>query len=293
MGNYDTSATTLGNFGRKRQTGEPGVTEIKHPAKYSKTVWLAIYRDVAKLVNMHPEKHVWNVLDPFGGVGGIFDLHALSMEYDASEVDFKITCVEIEREWADQAPMHDRYRQLNDNMLAMDFFDFAHHPSAHESFDIIITSPTYGNRMADHHEAKDDSVRNTYRHKLGRPLSEGSSAGLQWGDAYRDFHRAAWDEVFELLKPGGYFILNVKDHIRKEVKQPVASWHRAYCQSIGFTKVEETRVPVQGNRQGENGEARVSHEHVYVFRKPYTVSIDDMTAAEHAQQSILKGQGIV
>lgn len=268
-------------------------TEVKHPAKFTRAVWLCIYRDVAKLVTLHPEKHEWHVLDPFGGIGGILDLHAMSWDYNPNELDFKITVIEIEEEWAEQAKAHDRYQQLNDNVLAVDFFDFAAHPSVRETFDIVITSPTYGNRMADHHEAKDDSVRNTYRHKLGRPLSENSSAGLQWGDEYRDFHRAAWDEVFDLLEAGGYFILNVKDHIRKGVKQPVAAWHRAYCQSIGFQKVSETHVPVRGNRQGENGEVRVDHEHVYLFQKPFSVSVDDIGAAEYAVQSILKGQRVV
>ena len=286
MGSNDTGRTTSGT-----QDGAAQLT--KHPAKYTKAVWLCIYRDVAKLVTLHPEKREWHVLDPFGGVGGIFDLHTMEGDYDPNELTFKITCIEIESEWAEQALAHQRYRPAHDQVLALDFFDFAAHPSVRETFDLIVTSPTYGNRMADHHEAKDDSVRNTYRHKLGRPLSENSSASLQWGDDYRDFHRAAWDEAFDLLEAGGYFILNVKDHIRKGVKQPVAAWHRAYCQSIGFTKVEETHIPVRGNRQGENGEVRVDHEHVYVFQKPFSVSIDDISAAEYAQQSILKGQGVV
>ena len=37
--------------------------------------------------------------------------------------------------------------------------------------DCIVTSPCYGNRMADHHDAKDSSRRITYKHKLGRDMS--------------------------------------------------------------------------------------------------------------------------
>ena len=61
-------------------------------------------------------------------------------------------------------------------------------PFADASFHAIATSPCFGNRMADHHEARDPSVRHTYRHRLGRPLSEGSAGALQWGPAYREFH---------------------------------------------------------------------------------------------------------
>jgi hypothetical protein len=267
---------------------------VKHPAKYSKSVWLTIFRDVAKLVVMHPEKTDWHVLDPFGGVGGIFDLHSMEWDFDAGQLVFHITSVEIEEEWSGVASGHPRYRpHTSDRSLAMDFFDFAIHPANREAFDLVVTSPTYGNRMADHHtpSPEDTSERNTYRHKLGRPLTEGSSASLQWGDEYREFHRAAWDEIFDLLEPGGYFILNVKDHIRKKTKQPVAAWHRAYCGSIGFNLITDSQVAVRGNRQGENGEVRVDHEHVFLFQKPFSVSIDNIGEAHFAEQSILKGLG--
>ena len=55
-----------------------------------------------------------------------------------------------------------------------------HYPDV--TFDAICTSPTYGNRMADHHEARDGSPRDTYRHVLGRPLTPGNSGALHWGD---------------------------------------------------------------------------------------------------------------
>jgi hypothetical protein len=63
------------------------------------------------------------------------------------------------------------------------------------TFDAICTSPTCGNRMADHHEARDISPRHTYRHVLGRPRTPGNSGALQWGDGiageeYRALHVA-------------------------------------------------------------------------------------------------------
>ena len=123
--------------------------------------------------------------------------------------------------------------------------------------------------MADHHDAKDDSKRNTYRHTLGRELTPGSSAEMQWGPEYRRFHQLAWAEVYDLLVPGGYFLLNVKDHIRKGVKQPVSAWHKAACLKAGFQQLDHLLISVTGNRQGENGQVRVDAENLYVMQKPW------------------------
>lgn len=42
-------------------------------------------------------------------------------------------------------------------------------PFRDRAFDGIVTSPCYGNRMADHHDARDDSKRNTYTHSARHP----------------------------------------------------------------------------------------------------------------------------
>ena len=82
-------------------------------------------------------------------------------------------------------------------------------------FDGICTSPTYGNRMADSHDAKDGSSRNTYTHKLGRKLDVNNSGKMQWGNEYKKLHTKAWNECFRVLKNDGVFILNFKNHIKK------------------------------------------------------------------------------
>ena len=69
-----------------------------------------------------------------------------------------------------------------------------------EYFDAVVTSPCFGNRMADHHNAKDNSKRHTYRHYLGRELTKGSAAGMQWGEEYKHFHTEAWLEAKRVLK---------------------------------------------------------------------------------------------
>ncbi len=120
---------------------------------------------------------------------------------------------------------------------------------------------------SDHHEAKDASRRNTYRHALGRPLHPNNAGQLQWGDKYRSFHEQAWQEVRKLLKPDGLFVLNVKDHVRKGTVVPVTEWHICAIIAIGLELVEGRAVVAPGLRQGRNGEARTPHESVLCFQR--------------------------
>lgn len=126
----------------------------------------------------------------------------------------------------------------------------------------------YGNRMADHHNAKDGSRRNTYRHCLGEPLHPNNSGQLQWGEAYRTFHLQAWAECYRVLRHGGRFVLNVKDHIRKGQRIEVSAWHIDALDATGFEFVEYHEVETPGQRHGANGNLRVSYEYVFVFEKP-------------------------
>ena len=260
--------------------------ETKHPAKFSRPIMHTMQQYLTRLAASQPDKKHWYVLDPMGGVGGVFDLHAIENDFPDPRV-LHIMCVEIEIEWADVAEAHPRLSR-EDRVVCADFFTWCDRYLG--SFDLIAVSPTYGNRMADHHDAKEDSVRNTYKHKLGRYLSDGSSAGMQWGDEYRRFHRKLWEEAWDLLEDGGFLLLNVKDHIRQGVKQPVSAWHRATMTSIGFKLVDVTDVAVSGNRQGENGNARVDHEQVYLFQKPWGKAMgNNNVAVDYANMSLFKG----
>lgn len=150
----------------------------------------------------------------------------------------------------------------------------------------------YGNRMADHHEAKEkcrpcggtgiqrdrrcercDGAgrrsydRITYRHKLGRLPTEGSSAVMPWGPVYRDFHAEAWREVHRVLQPEGLFILNIGDHIRNHKQQRVSAWHGAEIRKIGFTQERRIKVVTRKMKKGANRDARVPYEWVITFRK--------------------------
>lgn len=212
----------------------------RHPAKFTDTILDEVEDLWARFDCRGP------ILDPFAGTGKIHGL--------GERLGVETFGVEIEPEWA-----RAHRRTIVGDALALPFPDGL--------FGAVVTSPTYGNRMADHHEARDSSRRNTYRHALGRPLTDGSSAGLQWGDEYRRFHERAWAEVARVLDVGGSFFLNVKDHVRRGEIVEVSEWHRETVEALGFVLVTRSLVAVSGNRQGENGHVRVPYENVFVFEK--------------------------
>jgi ubiquinone/menaquinone biosynthesis C-methylase UbiE len=140
-------------------------------------------------------------------------------------------------------------------------------PFPDESFDAIVTSPTYGNRLADHHDARDGSYRRSYRHCLGRPLHEGNAGAFQWGSAYREFHERAWTEALRVLRPEGTFVLNVSNHIRKGVERLVSEWHLTTLLNRGLRFVASEQIATPRYRYGSNRQ-RVQCEHVFWLHKP-------------------------
>lgn len=236
-----------------------------HPAKFSDEVLAAsallldIYcRQLPTVEGCWPI-----VLDPFAGVGRVVELHQPGSNW-------RWVLNEIEPEWAADCADAIMLAEVDGIVTCRDWLASPGHPSWFGSCGLVITSPTYGNRMADRHEpgAEDRSTRITYRHKLGRRLTAGNSGGLQWGATYRLFHDEAWRLVWETLLPGGFFLLNMKDHVRDDEVQPVTNWHKTTLETIGFSMVEERWVGVPGMRFGANRNQRVDHESVSLWRKP-------------------------
>lgn len=230
-----------------------------HPAPFSPQVLEAIEQMLAGFSG--------SVLDPFAGIGGVHEL---------ARPERQTFGVEIEPEWASQHP---------GNICA----DARYLPFPDGAMDAIVTSPAYGNRMADHHDAQErcrpceatgevdskpckacggvgrrEHTRITYRHRLGRPLTDGNSGAMQWGKAYRELHAEVWQECVRVLRPEGKFVLNISDHVRKGKVMPVTAWHTGCLAGLGIRW--DYRIPVETPRMrfGKNSELRLPYEDVYV-----------------------------
>lgn len=219
---------------------------IGHPARYSRQL-LPLF---AELLDDRPR-----VLDPFAGTG-----ERLATVVPAE----RLWLNELEPEWAEAARATQATVTQGDARCL---------PYPDSFFAAVCTSPTFGNRMADNfedHRPEHGYVRNTYRHVLGRPLSPGNSGALQWGEAYRALHRAAWTEAVRVLAPGGLFVLNISDHIRAGRRIPVSAWHRVTLEELGLIHRETHEVATPRQRMGANHAARVECEYVMVFGRVET-----------------------
>jgi tRNA G10 N-methylase Trm11 len=187
------------------------------------------------------------ILDPFAGIGTTAKLLP----------EYQVVGVEIEKEWAEQ----------EDSTICGD--SFAVVPTL-GLFDAILTSPAYGNRMADDFNASNSSSRITYRHRLGRPLSERTTANCHFGRKkleYETLHEGIWKVCVEALKPGGVFILNCKDFIANGETKEVTKWHISVLEGLGLLTESEEKVPSKGMRFGANREKRIDYEWVVALRK--------------------------
>lgn len=221
-------------------------TPPPHPAKFSDAVLDAIRECLNVVCEASPDLSPWcdyRVLDPFAGVGRVHELGQKSVG------------VEIEEEWA----RYHRQTIIGDSRYL---------PFPDKFFHGIITSPVYGNRMSDHHNAKDASKRITYRHKLGRELTPGNAGMLQWGKDYRDLHEQVWKECRRVTEDEGFFILNISDHIRAGEVVFVSDWHHDMIHALGYEMLHEVLVPTPRMRYGQNHDARVEHEYVWLFSLP-------------------------
>jgi SAM-dependent methyltransferase len=216
---------------------EPGV---KHPAKWSQR----LLDQISDILTDAPSGA--RVLDPFAGIG-LDRLREI-------RPDLRWHGIEIEPEWA----------KISADTIVGDATRLPH-PDA--TFDLVLTSPTYGNRMADTYDGRDGSRRMTYRLALGRELTDGSTAGMQWGPSYRYLHDKALDEILRVLRVGGTGIINMSNHIRGGAIQLVVEWWTRMVVEHGCQLISVTPVDTPRHRHGANHEARVEAEHLITFRK--------------------------
>lgn len=193
---------------------------ISHPATYPVAV-MDIFRDIIPGGS--------TVLDPFAGVGTIHELRP----------DCETWGVEIEPEWGE---LGGEYTIIGDSTRASELL-------AGREFDVIATSPAYGNRLADaYYNAADADARYSYALDLGRPLTEGSGAALHFDTdgRYEELHAQVWYEVVSLLRPGGLFLLNCKDFQRDGRIMPVTGWHVGELAALGLTAIDLRTLSAAG-----------------------------------------------
>lgn len=258
-----------------------------HPAEYSADL-IPLFREAIWPDLVPARRRDLLVLDPFAGTGGV---HALRYTPTINGRGIRTIGVELMPRWAAASPF----------TVVGDATDLQ---SERGRFDAVVTSPCYGNRFADHHDAGDTCSHTTYRkvgtkrmaivhpiescpkckggglshrrsyaHYYGRdafladaPI-EANAGAMAWGDEYRDLHRRAWSEVERVLRVGGRFVLNVKDHVKNNQRVRVARWHRNTVLELRFEELWRWDVPLDGYGFGANRGARIPTEQVYVFER--------------------------
>jgi SAM-dependent methyltransferase len=277
-------------------------TTADHPAKWSASV-LVVMADAAA-AEADRVGHTLSVLDPFAGVGRARLAEALGPHAE------RVDGIELQPEWSGWRPGYPEG--------VVDFLDGVPVPGTGDlltlqgtatdlpphygdRFDAVFSSPCYGNRCADSHDAKDKckacngsrhapvspestanppcptckgtglSWRNTYAHALrraGGDLVPGSAAAMHWGREYRLLHRAALAEMVRVVVPGGLLAINMSNHIRDGVEQDVVGWW--VNQIIVADCILRAVLPIETprNRNGENRDVRVDAERLILAHTP-------------------------
>ena len=168
--------------------------------------------------------------------------------------------IEYEQEWVDGYP-HPRLQQGDARKL----------PFPKNHFDVIVVSPSYGNRDSDRTgDWWDNADRKTYAAALGRNVSKDSLCVPFDTEAYKRGHTLAWAESVRVLKSNGLFVIVVKNFIRQGQIIRVSQWHRDVLRDVlHLQEIDDTSIATPGRLSGENYKVRAEAvEKVYVYLKP-------------------------
>lgn len=254
-----------------------------HPAKYS----VPVLTQIQQVLDMEDRRAMrpLRVMDSFAGTGLVHSL--------ATAHGLHTWGVELEPEWAACEE-----RTIVGNALALPF------PAG--CMDGWLSSVCYGNRMADSHQAQDGcktcdgrgwvleldrvcptckgykmSRRNTYTHRLQaatgdptRKLHTDNAGTLRWGKGYRQFHERAYREALRCIRPGGFVIVNISNHLETSrgvtVEHRVSEWTMNAWLMLGLHLIGSWPIETRRNGQGANRDTRCEFEHVMAFRVPTT-----------------------
>lgn len=228
----------------------------QHPAPFSNAI-------LHKLMALVPDGVY---LDPFCGIGRVFQL--------TKPGEREFVGIELEKEWADQAEekaVAFGATQPSDKVPSVfqgDSLVVMKNMQENKKFDGIVTSPVYGNRMSDHHNAQDMSSRRSYTHFLKHELTEGNSGVMYfWQPEYKEFHKRAWKLAYKVTRKGGMIFLNVSDFIREGEIVKTVKWHAKALEKAGWTVEDIVDVGTPRFRDGANSDLRVDTEAIIVGRK--------------------------
>lgn len=249
----------------------------KFPAKYSEPILDQIALELrARLIT------AGTVLDPYAGIGGIHALRDLLPGIDTLgvEIEEPFAACHPDTLWGDSRELAKRIGDRAGTVTA------------------VVTSPDYGNRLADQYLGSENekcracdgkggtykldepincpacngtgrskSRRMGYAIALGRKCDPRSGARYQFGKKYRDLHLGVLGAVCETVPAGTLLIYNVSSSIADKGYRPVMEW---WVTEIARRADIKALVPIETARLkfGANYDARVPAEHLIIARTP-------------------------
>ena len=224
--------------------------EVWHPAKFSKRC----LAEIAELLRPHyPDGG--QMLDPFAGEGGI---HALA------EHGWATVGVEKVGRWAAKHPhtVHGDSTQLCPGLFAP------------ETFDVVATSPTWGNGMNQRNPNPNAGVgrRYSYPDAAGEPMEATNTGGARFTKTdkgtYRQLHLTIWPQVVRVIRPDGLLVLNCRDSTNGDDGfRDVTGWHIEVLQSYGMRLGTMSGVTAKGLGFGQRRRWVGDAELLVVMRK--------------------------
>jgi hypothetical protein len=211
-----------------------------HPAKFSNELLPAL------------AKHCYgDIIDIMAGTGKAGLLKRYNTKIKS------VTINELEEEWAMQA---------KDNMVDTIIIGDARNLSGW--YDCIVTSPPYGNRMADNFKpSKPDSMRRRYAGDLGRNPSAGSVCCSHFGRGYEFQMLEILSCVLKNIQHSR-IVWNTSNFIRNFVEVDVFSFYNKLFISSGYSMVAHEKIETKRQKGvGANTHLRVKYEDIAVYDK--------------------------
>lgn len=230
-----------------------------HPCQYSGPVLDAMARSLrreAKRLSMGRKQLL--VLDPCAGTGLRVMNHPMFDEHAWLGIELEASFIAPEAWWVAPGDMTDV--SLPDHVI-----------------DVYCTSYVFPNRMTDSfiqaegneweyitysHKARANRNDRTYR------LAPTNAGALRWGEPYRELHSRAIAEGIRVLRHGGLFVVEMKNHMVKGEIIPVTEWFVEEFKRQGCKIERKARVGVPGNRKGANREQREEYSTLIHARAP-------------------------